>query len=98
MPSGAMPTKNTHTKAVNALALKLGIDFACALDVVYLRSKKRWTIQLEKELIELHKSGKPPDMATFGTKPGVYDRLLDYHKPMFTRHNDLINNNNIIKR
>lgn len=39
---------------------------SCAADVRYLRSRSRWTQELEDELIRLHKEGKPPNMNEFG--------------------------------
>lgn len=38
------------------------ITLACANDVVYLRSRSRWTEHLEAELIKLHIAGNPPNI------------------------------------
>ena len=35
-------------------------------DICYLRTMSRWTRELEKELIELHKAGTPANVYTFG--------------------------------
>lgn len=68
--------KESYSEQVNKLAAKLGIDYAGTLDVIYFRSRKRWTKALEKELIELHKKGTPPNMDTFGTATGVVERVF----------------------
>lgn len=49
-----------QTQYVNKLAdeMKVGVD--CANDIVYLRSRSRWTQELENQLIQLHKEGKAP--------------------------------------
>lgn len=39
---------------------------ACISDIVYLRSRKRHTEELEEELIALHAAGTPPDIKVFG--------------------------------
>ena len=45
---------------------ELGVSERCAADVFYLRTRSRWTEELEKELILLHKNGNPPNMCDFG--------------------------------
>jgi len=47
------------------LAEEIGVSTACALDVIYLRSRSRWTNELENELIDLHKQGIRPNMNDF---------------------------------
>jgi hypothetical protein len=57
---------NIQTEEIKALASELGVSNACAADVSYLRSRSRWTIELEKELIRLHITGEVPNMCEFG--------------------------------
>lgn len=47
---------------------KLSQDNAvrCMSDVSYLRTRNRWTQELEDELIELHLQGTPPNIYEFG--------------------------------
>jgi len=49
-------------KYIQKLAKKLNISRDCAQDVWYLRTRSRWTQDLEKELIRLHRAGKPPNI------------------------------------
>jgi hypothetical protein len=49
-----------------AEAEKLGVTVDCMLDVLYLRSRSRWTQELEDNLIVLHQSGHRPNMCEFG--------------------------------
>ena len=53
-------------KYIQELAKELGVSEACAQDVYYLRSRSRWTKELEQTLIQLHAQGKPPNMCDFG--------------------------------
>lgn len=46
---------------------ELGVSYQCAADIYYLRTRSRWTEELENELIRLHKQGNPPNMNEFGT-------------------------------
>ena len=48
------------------LAKELNVSTACAIDVHYLRTRNRWTEDLEAELIRLHQEGKPPNISEFG--------------------------------
>lgn len=50
------------TKYIKNLMVELNISQACAFDVWYLRTRSRWTEQLEIELIELHRNGNPPNI------------------------------------
>lgn len=44
-------------------ATKLGISYSAAADVVYLRTRSRWTQEKEDHLISLAREGKPlPDV------------------------------------
>ena len=52
-------------KYIQELAKTLKVSEDCALDVWYLRSRSRWTRELEDELIQLHKEGKAPNMCEF---------------------------------
>lgn len=52
-------------KYVNKLATELNVSESCAADVYYLRSRSRWTQELEDKLIELHRKGTPPNICEF---------------------------------
>lgn len=47
------------------LSQELGVTSSCALDILYLRNRSRWTQQLEDKLIQLHKEGNPPNICEF---------------------------------
>lgn len=49
-------------KYIKKLAKDLKITEHCAQDVWYLRTRSRWTQELEKELIRLHRAGTPPNI------------------------------------
>jgi hypothetical protein len=51
---------------VEQFALDNNVTTACATDVLYLRGRSRWTEELEKQLIALHKAGTPPNIMEFG--------------------------------
>ena len=53
-------------KYIEGLAKNLGVTYDCACDVWYLRTRSRWTQELEDELIRLHKQGYRPNMCEFG--------------------------------
>lgn len=53
---------------IKQLAVELNASEECAMDVFYLRTRSRWTQELENELIQLHKSGVRPNMCEFGCK------------------------------
>jgi hypothetical protein len=55
-----------HDKFVKNLTKELNVSVHCANDIVYLRSRSRWTQELEDELIKLHKEGNPPNIFEFG--------------------------------
>ena len=42
------------------LANSLGVSLGCASYILYLRSRSRWSLALEKELIRLHSLGQAP--------------------------------------
>lgn len=48
------------------LAEELNVSPGCAIDILYLRTRSRWTQELEDELIRLHKEGNPPNIMEFG--------------------------------
>jgi hypothetical protein len=51
---------------INKLAAELGISDHVAMDVWYLRTRSRWTQDLEDRLIRAAKSGKPCPCVTSG--------------------------------
>lgn len=51
-----------HTEEV---ARRLNVDLMCANHVVYLRSRSRWTKELEDELIASYKEGNKPGLNDF---------------------------------
>lgn len=53
-------------KYIDGVAKQLNVSSSCANDIVYLRSRSRWTQELEDELIKLHKEGNPPNICDFG--------------------------------
>ena len=53
---------------INKLAEELNVDSMCAGDVWYLRTRSRWTQELEEELIRLHQAGTPPNMCDYGVQ------------------------------
>jgi hypothetical protein len=56
---------------------ELGVSFQCACDILYLRSRSRWTIELEQKLIALHKAGTPPNVYEFGVTKETQRKLLE---------------------
>ena len=46
---------------IEELSEELGVSQNCAHQICYLRTRRRWTQELEDELIQLHKEGNPPD-------------------------------------
>ena len=45
------------------LAKKLGVSDSCAMNIQYLRTRSRWTQDLEEELIRMDKEeGRQPNM------------------------------------
>lgn len=52
-------------KYIQNLAKELDVDESCAADVWYLRTRSRWTRELEAELIRLHRAGTPPNVCEF---------------------------------
>jgi len=54
--------RDAMVKHIRGIATELDISEDCAMDVWYLRSRGRWTEELETELIRLHKNGTPPNI------------------------------------
>lgn len=57
---------NSLNQEFETLSKELNCSVSCAMDVWYLRTRSRWTQQLEEQLIQLHKEGKKPNMCEFG--------------------------------
>lgn len=54
-------------KYTKSLAEELGVSVSCASSVEYLRTRSRWTQELEDNLIEMDKKGLPmPNMCDYG--------------------------------
>lgn len=53
-------------KYILEITKELDVSDSCAMDVVYLRGRSRWTQELENKLIKLHKENKPPNVYEFG--------------------------------
>lgn len=51
-----------YEEKVKDVMTELEVDQFCAVDVVYLRSRSRWTPQLEEELVQLHRRGIRPNI------------------------------------
>jgi len=52
-------------------AKRLGVSDKCAGDIIYLRTRSRWTQELEDELIRMDKAGEPaPNMCDYGCNGG----------------------------
>ncbi len=62
-----------HTRTIDELSRTLGVSRSCANDVMYLRTRSRWTEELEAELIRLHKDGTPPNVMEFGSIHAIAD-------------------------
>lgn len=68
-------------------AAKLGISENAASDVIYLRSRTRWTQKLEDELIALHKAGTPPNVYDFGSTPDNQAQLVKEVEEILAKEN-----------
>lgn len=55
-----------QTAYIETLAKELNVSEQCATDVWYLRTRSRYTPELEQELIRLHEEGTPPNIHEFG--------------------------------
>jgi hypothetical protein len=58
--------QDEYVEYVQKFAEENNISTACANDIIYLRSRSRWTQKLEDELIQLYKEGNPPNIMDFG--------------------------------
>ena len=57
---------DSYGEEIENIRTTLGLSDACAMDVFYLRSRSRWTQELEDQLIALHRAGNPPNIMEFG--------------------------------
>ncbi len=61
-----MDEMNNHLmKEIDRVSVELNIDTKAASDVVYLRTRSRWTQELENRLIAEHKNGRPVNVMEF---------------------------------
>jgi len=65
------------TEEEEKLMRELGISKECASDVLYLRSRQRWSEELEKKLIDAHKNNEPVNILEFGSTKETQQALLD---------------------
>lgn len=63
-------------------AKKLGVSVECASDVIYLRSRSRWTQELEDKLIQAHKNGESVNVFEFGCTEETGQNLVRAAKEM----------------
>lgn len=57
-------------KPLSALIAQHNLTQECVEHIRYLRTRIRWTNELEEELIRLHKAGTPPIIGEFGVPLG----------------------------
>ena len=57
---------DTMCASARKIADELNVSEICSLDILYLRSRSRWSQELEEELIRLHQEGNPPNLCEFG--------------------------------
>ena len=57
---------DSMVKSIKSLATELDVSEECACDVLYLRSRSRWSPELEQRLIDMHREGNPPNICDFG--------------------------------
>lgn len=77
-------------KELGALADTLGITYAQASDVLYLRSRCRWTQELENELFELYKNGETPLIYDFGVNEQSKERMKKIVGEVAARYCDYV--------
>jgi hypothetical protein len=65
-PSALLAVGGMAESQISIIQKELNISTACAEDVLYLRTRERWTKDLEDKLIALHAINKPPNMLDFG--------------------------------
>lgn len=62
------------------LSREMSVSRICAADIIYLRTRSRWSQELESKLIQMHAENKRPNMNEFGcSKKGMED-VLDLTK------------------
>jgi len=54
--------QDAHVEYEKKLMIELNISHSCASDITYLRSRSRWTQELENKLIQLHNEENPPNI------------------------------------
>ncbi len=59
------------------LAADLNCSLSCAADILYLRTRSRWTQELEDELVAAHKRGEEINIFEFGSTRETQQELLD---------------------
>lgn len=57
------------------LAKNLKVSLTCAYDILYLRTRSRWTQKLENELIQANKNGEFVNMNEFGVTKETQAKL-----------------------
>lgn len=71
---------NEFYKAMNSqleiIAAEKGCSINCAGDILYLRTRSRWSQELEQALVTAHAEGKKVNIYEFGVTPETQDRLL----------------------
>lgn len=55
-----------NNKEIINISNNLQVSKSCAQNIWYLRTRSRWSQELEDKLIELHKAGTPPNIMEFG--------------------------------
>ena len=65
------------------------LDHCLAADIQYFRTTSRWTPELEKELIILHKQNTPPNIFTFALNedPGQKKLRINKENKRYFTHN-----------
>ena len=60
---------NTLIEKAKAIAKKYKVSELCAANIQYLRTRSRWTPELEQQLIKIDKAGKEqPNICEFGCR------------------------------
>lgn len=68
--------EHIDTEELEAEAKKLGVELSAMNDIGYLRTRHRWTPELEAELIRLHNAGTPPNIMEFGVTEQTQAALM----------------------
>lgn len=61
---------------IEELMNTLNCSFACAADVVYLRTRSRWSEELERRLIQEHQEGRTINICDWPNDLGVEHKVL----------------------